>query len=165
MKIVSFNCRGLVSPSKNSSLKRLIDSMEPNIIFIQETLGDSSLIKGALESLMPNFSFEAVDARGRSGGMVSRWKLRSCKCGNVWGFGSHMGMEILFEEFGRSYTLINIYGPYNDKVPFWERLLKCSFLEKESLILEGDLNFTLGEAKHWGPRESLILYPTFSSRP
>lgn len=52
MKIVSFNYRGLVSPSKKSSLKILMESLDPKIIFLQETLGDSMSIKGAMESLM-----------------------------------------------------------------------------------------------------------------
>ena len=40
MKVLSFNCRGLASSHKKTSLKRLVERIHPNVIFLQETMGD-----------------------------------------------------------------------------------------------------------------------------
>jgi hypothetical protein len=42
---------------------------------------------------------------------------------------------------------------YGDRPPFWESLLQKKFFQNEALILGGDLNFSLGATKVWGPRE------------
>jgi hypothetical protein len=67
MKFLSFNCRGVVSPSKKLSLKWLVDSNHPDIIFLQETMGMSSYVFSILEYLLNNWSFSSMDTRGRSG--------------------------------------------------------------------------------------------------
>ena len=76
MKILSFNCRGLASSHKKSSLQRLVECTKPNVMLLQETLGDSSVVKSMMEKLFPGWEFEGVDARGRSGGLVTGWRTR-----------------------------------------------------------------------------------------
>jgi exonuclease III len=44
MKILSLNCRGLASPAKKSSLKRLVSVNNPDIIFLQETMGVNEVV-------------------------------------------------------------------------------------------------------------------------
>lgn len=83
MKIMAFNCKGLANPSKKSPLKRLVDFAKPNVIFLQETMGSCQMVKNALEALLARWTFEAINARGRSGGLTSRWNERRCKCENV----------------------------------------------------------------------------------
>ena len=53
MKILSFNCRGLTSPSKKSSLKHLVDVLAPDVIMLQETMRNSQVVVGDLKSLLP----------------------------------------------------------------------------------------------------------------
>lgn len=66
-----------------------------------------------------------------------------------------MGIELFSQELGRDMMAVNLYGPYNDRVPFWENLLgKCS-TKKEDLVLGGDLNFTVGSFEIWGPNAKL----------
>ena len=48
--------------------------------------------------------------------------------------------------------MLNIYGPYEDMVPFWEALSCKSFLKKNNLIVGGDLNFSLETIEVCGPR-------------
>jgi hypothetical protein len=76
MKILSLNCRGLASPTKKSSLKRLITVHNPDIIFLQETMGISEIVTRALEALLPGWSFVAIDAKGCSGGWPQVGDLR-----------------------------------------------------------------------------------------
>jgi exonuclease III len=86
MKILSFNCRGLASLAKKSSLKRLVVVITLDVIFLQETMGVSELVVASLESILPRWSFAAVDAKGRSGGLATGWRLKSCKCESDLGF-------------------------------------------------------------------------------
>lgn len=66
MKFLSFNCRGLVSPSKELALKIFVESIDPKSIF-QEALDDSVSIKECLKSFLKGWPFEALDARGGLG--------------------------------------------------------------------------------------------------
>ena len=106
MKIWSFNCRDLVNPSKNSSLKISVDSSGLDISFLQETMGNSQLVKNTVEALLLSRNFEAVNAS----------VVISCRSANVWGLESRMGMEVFVEELGKSLTPINIYRSYQERV-------------------------------------------------
>ena len=49
--------------------------------------------------------------------------------------------------------MLNIYGPYQDRLPFWEGLFSKSWWNNPELIVGGDLNFTIGEVEIWGDNE------------
>jgi exonuclease III len=49
MKCMSFNCRGLVGPLKKPALKRVICSEHPDVLLLQETLGEGEEVKTRLE--------------------------------------------------------------------------------------------------------------------
>jgi len=53
------------------------------------------------------------------------------------------------------FRVLNVYGTYVVCAPFWETLLKNNLLKVENLILEDDLNLSLGGAKFWGPSARL----------
>ena len=50
MKIMSFNCQGLVGPLKRPTLHRVVDLEHPDVMLLQENLGVSDVIKEKLES-------------------------------------------------------------------------------------------------------------------
>jgi exonuclease III len=52
MKLLSFNCRGLASPSKKIALHRLVESTQSDIILLQETLGDANVMVPMMEKLI-----------------------------------------------------------------------------------------------------------------
>jgi exonuclease III len=52
MKFISFNCRGVASPSKKSSLQSLVESNQPDIILLQEMMGDEAMITPLLEATL-----------------------------------------------------------------------------------------------------------------
>jgi hypothetical protein len=105
-----------------------------------------------LEFVFPLWSFIGLDAKGRSGGLAIGWNKNKVKMLNSWGFESGLGVEIVCADMGRYFTILNIYGPYQDRVPLWESLLWKSFISKDNMIIGGDLNFSLGAAEVWGPR-------------
>jgi exonuclease III len=53
MKCCSFNCRGLAAPLKIPALKRVIDSKHPDILWLQEMMGEGEEVKSRLISLLP----------------------------------------------------------------------------------------------------------------
>lgn len=112
MKIISFNCRGLVSPHKKSSLKRLVLRVGPDVLFLQETLGSSGAIKEALQSLLPGWEFMALDAKGRSRGLATGWRSTLCHFSNSSGCDSCVGLEVYSQELNYFLCLVNVYGPY-----------------------------------------------------
>jgi exonuclease III len=71
MKFLSFNCRGVASPSKKYSMKRMVESIRPNLILFQETMGEDEEIVRLLESLFKQWIFLGVDVICPYGGWPS----------------------------------------------------------------------------------------------
>ena len=151
MKILSFNCRGLTSTHKQSSLKRFVDRTKPVVIFLQETLGPSNVIKDLLKRLLLGWDFMVLYAKGRSCGLATGWKLTSFRMSNSWGSLSCLGMDIFSQELNSEFRLFNIYDPYQNREAFWDRLFSLSLISHEQSIVGGDLNFSLGSLEIWGP--------------
>lgn len=91
----------------------------------------------------------AIGANGLSGGLAVLWdptwiKARAFKC--------CAGIMILATVRGHAniLNLLNVYGPCRNRAPFWERLFAFEILEMESLLLAGDMNFTLSPDECWG---------------
>jgi hypothetical protein len=63
-------------------------------------------------------------------------------------------MNVFVEELGKYFTVLNIYGPTQDRPQFWNTLLAKYFIKDSFLILGGDLNFSIGELNlgEKGPR-------------
>ncbi len=53
-------------------------------------------------------------------------------------------------DLGITIKVINIYGPYLNRVPFWDSLFCNPLLSGDSLVLGGDLNFSLRQNEVWG---------------
>jgi hypothetical protein len=103
-----------------------------------------------LETLLPGWMFATVDARGRSGGLATGWKKRNCKLETVWGFTSGIGLTIFSTDLGHNLTIINIYGPHQDRQFYWNSLTECDWFKQKYFILGGDLNFSLGAFRGLG---------------
>jgi len=64
MKVTSFNCRGLVSPSNHLSLQRLLDLSHPNVVLLQETLREEEVVVQTLEMTLKGwYLFESNASR------------------------------------------------------------------------------------------------------
>ena len=151
MKLMSFNCRGLARPVKKSAFIRVLTLEHPDVILLQETLGVGEVIKERLESWIPGWSFVTLDARGRSGGLAVGWKNCCMKLVNAWGMDAALGAEVYSEYLGTSLTVVNVYGPYLNRTPYWDSLLQNTLVNGDSLVLGGDFNFSLGHNEVWGP--------------
>lgn len=99
MKIMSFNCRGLVGAHKKSALKRVVITEHPNFALLQETLGTGEEVKTSLEHLLPGWSFTTIDALGRSGGLATGWNSYKVQVIDFWGLDSDLCLKkFVFKE-------------------------------------------------------------------
>ena len=151
MKVLSFNYRGLAGPGKKSSFIRVFTLEHPDVILLQETLGVGEVIRERLESWLPGWSFVTLDARGRSGGLAVGWNNRCVKMLNSWGTEAVLGVEVFSEELGMSLLVVNVYGPYINRVPFWDSLLQNPLVTSDTVVMGGDFNLSLGHNEVWGP--------------
>jgi hypothetical protein len=144
MKILTFNCRGVVSLGKKLTLHRLVESTQPDILCFRKPWGILSRWspfwkKSAKVGTLLVWILE--DARG---GLAIGWHSRSIKLINDWGFDSGLRNKSICGRIGflshNSKCLRAFPRPYS----FWDNLFNKSFLKTEDLILGGDLNFSLG---------------------
>ena len=70
MIVMTLNCRGLASTPKKLAICRLIEEQFLDVIFVQETMCDGSLLVIALESMLKDWDFVSVDSKGRLGGLL-----------------------------------------------------------------------------------------------
>jgi exonuclease III len=91
MKILSFNCRGVVRLSNFFPLKWLIKINQPDIIFLQETMGAGIELTDILEKLLKNWNFSSMEGCTHSGILAMGWNPKLIKVVNIWGFDLCMG--------------------------------------------------------------------------
>ena len=92
--------------------------------------------------LVFGWNFETLDARGCSSGLVVGWNDRTVKSLKSWGMESVLGINFLLLELRENFTILNIYGPYLNRIPFWDSLFNNPLLQGDSVILGGDLNLS-----------------------
>eukprot|EP00253_Pinus_taeda_P010674 PITA_10674 len=147
----SWNCRGLASKPKKLALRDWLQNSKSDILFLQETLGKGSEVESMLKSLLPGWSFSAIDSSGHSGGLAIGYREGIIKCINLWGTKHVMGMEVISPDFSSPFLIVNIYGPCQGRELFWTDLLAKSLMNSSLMIVGGDLNFSLGRVEAWGP--------------
>ena len=76
MIVMTLNCRGLASKPKKLPICRLIEDHFLDVIFVQETMCDGSLLVNALEIMLKDWKFVFVDAKARFGGLLLGWRYR-----------------------------------------------------------------------------------------
>jgi exonuclease III len=82
MKLLSPNRRGVASPFRKSALQRLEESNQPDLILIQETMGEEALVIPFMEALLKQWKFIGANARGRSGKLARVWNTRTVNLQN-----------------------------------------------------------------------------------
>ena len=76
---------------------------------------------------------------------------RMVKALNIWGLDSVLGMNLQGLDQGGPVYVFNIYGPYLNRIPFWENLFNLEMFGGDLVIIGGDLNFSLRQVEVWGP--------------
>eukprot|EP00253_Pinus_taeda_P019805 PITA_19805 len=161
MKIVSFNCRGLARPKTKLTLCRMIVVEPIEVIFLQENLGIVEAISHLLESMLPIWIFLGLEADGRSGRVALGYNSCAINLRNSWGGSGHIGVDLFIADLGMEIRSYNVYGSGHHWPEYWDHFLSSKLLQKEYLIMGGDLNFSIGHSKSWGhqaQRNSLSDY-------
>ena len=160
MLILSLNVRGLGGKTKSLSLRSLFSSLKPDFILLQETMCSAPPALFAFSKILPSWEFCAISAHGLSGGLLSAWNPQKARCRAF-----HTCAGLLLEASIRGSPvplhILNVYGPYRDRVCFWDKALRGGLLNLPGLIIGGDLNLTLHTSEIWGVkalRDSLSDY-------
>ena len=96
-----------------------------------------------------SWHMSAVDSIGMSGGLLTAWNPKKVVF-DV--FSSVAGMIMQGKTVNGDQTLkvVNCYGPYQNRLPFWNQVKAGGLLQEKGLILGGDLNFTVSARETWG---------------
>ena len=134
--IVYFNVRGVGPPKKLLSLKNIWQNINSNVFIIQETKCYGIKARIILELWLKNWSFCSIGAEGQLGGILSGWSPM-CKALSSKMFCSTILIKLLVKYFGFPFLILNIYGPYVDRIPLLDDLdFPCML--NESCILFGE---------------------------
>ena len=91
----------------------MINVTHPKVIRLQETLAVGDLIMEYFKILLSGWEFLGGDSYGRSGGLLIEWHMTDFLCTNSWGFSLGLDANIFLNEFGMSFSLLNVHGPYH----------------------------------------------------
>jgi hypothetical protein len=84
-------------------------------------MGKGDVLIGELRKSLGNWEFLAVDSNGQSGGIITGWN-HNIAVMNSFTISSGLCTEIFSKSLGQVFTFLNVYGPYEEKQRFWERL-------------------------------------------
>lgn len=91
----------------------------------------------------------AMATAGLSGGFVVLWNRLW-----VWAKAFSYSVGILIEGHLHRYQghihILNLYGPYKNRMAFWDALFASGIMDLASLIIAGDFKYTVGLDEEWG---------------
>ena len=88
-----------------------------------------------------------LDVWGRLGGLAMGWNTRVVKALNIWAMDCVLRMTLQGLDQGVPMDVFNIYGPYLNRIPFWDNIFNLDLFRGELVIIGGDFNFSLGQAE------------------
>lgn len=142
MKILSWNVRGLGSPSKRALIKDTISYLCPDFVILSETkLASISkrLIKSMWSSIRINWM--ALESTGSSGGILNMWDDLNFSVSDFVKGQFSLSIKISLAD-GFSWWLSGIYGPASRKYRglLWRELYDLYGLCNDCWLLGGDFN-------------------------
>ena len=87
--------------------------------------------------------------------------VRNIKVLNIWGMESVLGITFKALEHVDTFTVLNVNGLYLNRIPFWDNVFNNLLLRGDLAIIGGDLNFSLGQSKVWGPHACADLLTNY----
>jgi hypothetical protein len=103
---------------KKIGLKRLIETIKPSIILLQEIMTNGEKITQELSKMFCGWEFNFIDDIGRSQGNITRWKKCSFTLTNSWDFPTRLGISLFSLDLGKYISILNVYGSCMDRVEY-----------------------------------------------
>ncbi|PNY16121.1 hypothetical protein L195_g012831, partial [Trifolium pratense] len=144
MKILSWNCRGLSTPSAIPNLRNIAQSHQPDILFLSETLSKNH----TMERLRVNLKFNSclsVEVEGRSGGLSVMWRdTISCRIMNY----SRNFVNLIVKEKEEEEWRLTCYYGYPERGRrrhAWDLLRELRDMSDMPWCIVGDFNDLLAQ--------------------
>jgi len=153
MLIVSWNCRGLGSKTKEEALRDLTRLTRPEVLLIQETKLEKEDLLRASNLFWKKGPARAVSARGASGGIATLWDASKLDFIEEETTTHWIYTKLLHKRSGLLVSLFNLYVPVaiNEKKDCWDSLaLFLNHSNTANIIVAGDLNVTLSPSEKKG---------------
>lgn len=101
------------------------------------------------QKMFPSWHISATDSTGLLGWLVALWdpswvSVKAFRC-----FAGIL-LEARFRGIPGNIHILNIYAPYKDRFTFSNWVFFSEMMELVSLIIVGDLNYTLSSDEVWG---------------
>ena len=80
---------------------------------------------------------------------MTGWNLHSVRC-KAFETVAGILVNARFRGSPTTFSILNFYGPYSNRESFWGKVRAGDLLSLPSLILAGDINFTLNTGEIWG---------------
>ncbi|PNX96867.1 ribonuclease H, partial [Trifolium pratense] len=144
MKILSWNCRGLSTPSAIPNLRNIAHGHQPDILFLSETLSKAQV----MERVRVNLNFNSclsVDVEGRSGGLSVMWK-DTIKC-RVLNYSRNF-INLVVEEREEGEWRLTCYYGYPERGrrrQAWDLLRELRDMSESPWCIIGDFNDLLSQ--------------------
>ncbi|GAU14523.1 hypothetical protein TSUD_250650 [Trifolium subterraneum] len=144
MKILSWNCRGLSTPSAIPNLRNIAQSHKPDILFLSETLSKAQAMERVRVDLKFN-SCLSVDVEGRSGGLSVMWRdTINCRVMNY----SRNFINLIVEEKEQEEWRLTCYYGYPERgrrKQAWDLLRQLRDMSDLPWCIVGDFNDLLSQ--------------------
>ena len=122
---------------------------------------DGCVLVKEMESMLKEWEFIPVDAKGRSKGLILGWRSRKFLLLNAWSMNSSLCVALHSFELQLDLCFINLYGPYTEREVFWNNLLGMNCFSYPNLVVGGDLKFSLGHSEIWGAKARVDVLSDF----
>ena len=143
LKILSLNCRGLGSPGKRRDVLDYLKTLHYDIYLLQDThLTDRKVI--FFDTIWHGKCYHSVGTHNSRGTSIlfnpkTQHKIiheEHCSIGNY--------NIVVFEKSLNTYTIVNLYGPNEDRPAFFEQInQRLNDIHSDNIIIGGDFNFVL----------------------
>jgi exonuclease III len=155
MSIISWNCRGMGSPSTIPNIKYLLRTYKPDGIILYETMTTLNKIE-ELKYLLGYDCCFASDREGRGGGIAFLWR-ESLNCTITNYSLNHIDIEINDLRHGK-WRLTGFYGypEGNRRKASWDLLRQLSRMSNLPWCIIGDFNDILSASEKKGRTERAL---------